>query len=197
VAGARDLIDRWIRAFNERDLARLQELAAPEIEITPLYTGVMAPPGTVYRGHAGLVTLMRAGFEKYKELHSTAAEVMEVGNQLVVDLSVKMRAAPSVAGVHESGAVFEALAGRFIRIESFADAAEAMARARQSQRDLSRRELEILALLARGLTAEGIAVELCLSPHTIRTHVRNAKDKLHAQTVTEAVAIALRRRRPI
>lgn len=58
---------------------------------------------------------------------------------------------------------------------------------------LSRREAEILGLLAQGLTGEQIAQRLVLSPETIRTHVRNAMGKLEARTRTEAVVKALER----
>ncbi|MBV9213080.1 MAG: response regulator transcription factor [Actinobacteria bacterium] len=57
---------------------------------------------------------------------------------------------------------------------------------------LSPREREVLDLLAQGLTGEQAATQLSLSPETIRTHVRNAMDKLEANTRVHAVAIALR-----
>ena len=57
---------------------------------------------------------------------------------------------------------------------------------------LSPREREVLDLLAKGLTGEEAARRLSLSPETIRTHVRNAMDKLEAHTRVHAVAIALR-----
>lgn len=60
-------------------------------------------------------------------------------------------------------------------------------------RALSRRESEILAFLAEGLTGEEIARRLVLSPETVRTHVRNAMEKLDARTRTEAVVKALDR----
>lgn len=56
---------------------------------------------------------------------------------------------------------------------------------------LSRRESEILAMLAEGLTGEEIAKRLVLSPETVRTHIRNAMEKLDARTRTEAVVKAL------
>lgn len=58
-------------------------------------------------------------------------------------------------------------------------------------RVLSPREREILGLLARGLTGEQIAERLVLSPETIRTHIRNAREKLGASTRVEAVTMAL------
>jgi DNA-binding NarL/FixJ family response regulator len=57
---------------------------------------------------------------------------------------------------------------------------------------LSPREREVLDLLAQGLTGESVAARLGLSPETVRTHVRNAMDKLEAHTRVHAVAIALR-----
>ena len=62
-----------------------------------------------------------------------------------------------------------------------------------AEKTLSRRESEILALLADGLTGEEIARRLVLSPETIRTHVRNAMEKLDARTRVEAVVKALDR----
>jgi DNA-binding NarL/FixJ family response regulator len=61
-----------------------------------------------------------------------------------------------------------------------------------TEKTLSPRESEILSLLADGLTGEQIAQRLVLSPETIRTHIRNAMEKLDARTRTEAVVKALR-----
>jgi len=58
-------------------------------------------------------------------------------------------------------------------------------------RSLSSRESEILGLLADGLTGEQIAKRLVLSPETVRTHIRNAMEKLEARTRVEAVVKAL------
>ena len=55
---------------------------------------------------------------------------------------------------------------------------------------LSARELEVLALVARGLSTDSIAVELFVSPNTVRSHVRHILDKLGARNRPHAVAIA-------
>ena len=57
---------------------------------------------------------------------------------------------------------------------------------------LSAREREVLDQLAQGRTGQAIAQRLNLSPETVRTHVRNAMEKLEAQTRVHAIAIALR-----
>jgi DNA-binding NarL/FixJ family response regulator len=56
---------------------------------------------------------------------------------------------------------------------------------------LSPREREILDLLADGMTGQGIASSLFLSPETVRTHVRNATTKLGAKTRVQAVALVV------
>ena len=56
---------------------------------------------------------------------------------------------------------------------------------------LSPRGHEILGLLAEGLTGREIARRLYLSPETVRTHIRNATNRLGAKTRVQAVAIML------
>jgi DNA-binding NarL/FixJ family response regulator len=57
---------------------------------------------------------------------------------------------------------------------------------------LTKREREILRLLADGMRNEQVAAELTISPLTVQTHVKHAMDKLEADTRTHAVARALR-----
>lgn len=52
---------------------------------------------------------------------------------------------------------------------------------------LTRREEEILALLAQGYVAKEIAQRLFLSYATVRTHLHHIYEKLHVSTKTEAV----------
>jgi len=58
--------------------------------------------------------------------------------------------------------------------------------------ELTQRELEVLRLLAKGMSTEGISVLLFLSEHTVRNHVRNILAKLGAHSKLEAVAVAAR-----
>jgi len=59
--------------------------------------------------------------------------------------------------------------------------------------DLSPRELEVLALVADGLSNKGIAARLGISDQTVKFHVAAITAKLGAANRTEAVRIALRR----
>ena len=65
-------------------------------------------------------------------------------------------------------------------------------RATERLPSLSNREREILDLLAQGLTGEGVAEQLFISAETVKTHIRNAMNKLEAHTRVHAIAIALR-----
>lgn len=58
--------------------------------------------------------------------------------------------------------------------------------------ELTRRERDVLRLLADGLSNEEIGKKLFISAETVRTHVRKAMAKLDADTRTQAVARALR-----
>jgi DNA-binding NarL/FixJ family response regulator len=58
---------------------------------------------------------------------------------------------------------------------------------------LTGREVDVLSLLAEGLSHEEIGNRLTISAETVRTHVRKAADRLEAKNRTEAVATALRK----
>jgi DNA-binding NarL/FixJ family response regulator len=60
---------------------------------------------------------------------------------------------------------------------------------------LTRRERQVLALLADGYDKDAIALELAISPQTARTHVQNILAKLGLHSRLEAAAFA--RRHPI
>ena len=53
---------------------------------------------------------------------------------------------------------------------------------------LTPREAECLRLVSQGITDEQIAVELNISPRTVRFHIGNAKTKLGVTTRIQAVA---------
>lgn len=58
--------------------------------------------------------------------------------------------------------------------------------------ELTPRELEVLQLLAEGLSNRGIAHRLAVSEHTVKFHVNSILTKLNAQSRTEAAVLAAR-----
>jgi len=60
---------------------------------------------------------------------------------------------------------------------------------KREELSLTRRELEILELVAEGLSNREIAVRLFVSENTVKTHCSRAFDKLGAKRRTQAVQI--------
>ena len=58
--------------------------------------------------------------------------------------------------------------------------------------NLSPREFEVLQYLLDGRSQTAAAEELFVSPHTVRTHVRNILAKMGAHSSLEAVSLAVR-----
>jgi DNA-binding NarL/FixJ family response regulator len=71
-------------------------------------------------------------------------------------------------------------------------AQDTLAGAKPSGPMLTAREIQVLGLLAEGLTHEQIGQRLSIGSETVRTHVRKACSRLNARTRTQAVATALR-----
>jgi NarL family two-component system response regulator LiaR len=61
-----------------------------------------------------------------------------------------------------------------------------------TEEPLTEREMEILQLVARGLSNQQIAEELVISERTARTHISNILAKLHLANRTQAALYALR-----
>lgn len=57
---------------------------------------------------------------------------------------------------------------------------------------LTDRELEVLRLVAQGMSNRAIAGELFISENTVKNHVRNILEKLHLHSRMEAVVYAVR-----
>jgi DNA-binding NarL/FixJ family response regulator len=59
---------------------------------------------------------------------------------------------------------------------------------------LTTRELEVLKLVARGMSNREVADQLFISENTVKNHVRNILEKLHLHSRMEAVMYAVRQR---
>lgn len=59
---------------------------------------------------------------------------------------------------------------------------------------LSERETEVLRMLSKGMNYKEVADEIFLSPHTVKTHIKNIYAKLHVNNRAEAIYKALRQK---
>jgi DNA-binding NarL/FixJ family response regulator len=164
------------RALEE--LARLQpDVAILDIRM-PALTGIEIARRLAADGSATAVVLYTAYPER-----SLLLEALDAGARGFLlkeaPLADLMRAIRTVAagGTYVDAALASILAGP--------QAAERLP-------SLTKREREVLRMLADGMRNEQVARELGISPFTVRTHVKKAMDKLEADTRTEAVARAMR-----
>jgi DNA-binding NarL/FixJ family response regulator len=87
----------------------------------------------------------------------------------------------------EGGSMFAPSVTRRL-IERFADVGEAPSP--PALDELTARELEVLRMLARGLSNSEIAAELVVSEHTVKTHVARVLGKLGLRDRVQAVVLA-------
>jgi DNA-binding NarL/FixJ family response regulator len=87
----------------------------------------------------------------------------------------------------EGGSMFAPSVTRRL-IERFADIGEAPKP--PALDELTARELEVLRMLARGLSNSEIAAELVVSEHTVKTHVARVLGKLALRDRVQAVVLA-------
>jgi len=118
---------------------------------------------TVYRDRELLFQALKAGASGYLLKRSTPEELLR-----------------AIAEVRSGGAPMTGEIARMV-VETFQKpTAEPMV-------ELSQREMEILDLVAGGLTNKAIAPKLNISYDTVRAHLRRIYEKLHVRCRAEAV----------
>jgi NarL family two-component system response regulator LiaR len=85
-----------------------------------------------------------------------------------------------------------AMRGQRVLAPEVTEALVATGRGGNTGADLTQRERELLALMARGLSNQEISTRLAIAMPTVKFHVTNILAKLHADNRTEAVLIALK-----
>lgn len=93
----------------------------------------------------------------------------------------------AIVAVHEGKLLLQPAIARRLMHELSVSSGPAPA---ESQ--LTEREIDVLKLLARGLSNQGIADQLCLSERTVAKHIGNLLGKLGLENRTQAALYALR-----
>jgi DNA-binding NarL/FixJ family response regulator len=88
----------------------------------------------------------------------------------------------AILELHDGGSPMSGSIARKV-VEAF----QTMGPSSEQAQNLSKREQEILSLLAKGYRYREIADRLFISIETVRTHLRNIYEKLHVRSRSEAV----------
>ena len=133
------------------------------------------------------------------------AKACETPYERALTLISRARLLAARGNTHEASAVMEEVRGicgpleagpALVRVEeleeSLRNPAPATSATSASRGGLTKRELEVLRLVAQGMSNQEIATTLVLSEHTVHRHVANVLAKLGVSSRTAAVAQAAR-----
>jgi LuxR family transcriptional regulator, maltose regulon positive regulatory protein len=183
--------DRAIEALEE-----LREIT-PRVGTPPVRAARLAAEGTVAAAQ-GEHDEARRWFEDALDVLAASEAPLETArvrlelaatlHALGRDRAARGEIETALATCRELGAVHEeARAGALLEQYRGARPVEA---AEGPLRELSPRELEVLALVAEGLTNQEIAARLVISDHTVHRHVANILRKLDAPSRSAAAVLA-------
>lgn len=191
-ADALELLARARAAMGHLDAAaaaasRLASIAAA-VGTKPLAAMAASATGAVALA-GGDAAAARRRLEEAVELYQRSGLPYEAACARV-DLSAALRR----LGRHDAAARQAALAAeRLVELGAPAAARRAAAPPAAPVDGLSAREVEVLEVLATGLTDREIAERLSISPHTVHRHVSNILAKLGLPSRSAAAAYAARR----
>jgi RNA polymerase sigma factor (sigma-70 family) len=156
------LVDINLPQMSGIECVRRLKAALPKTQLIML---------TMYEDDHCVFDSLRAGASGYLLKRTPHAQILE-----------------AIQDVHQGGSpMTSSIARRVVRAVRQIRAADTTAAASSELAQVSPREEEILALLAKGFRYKEIADALHLSVETIRTHLRRIYEKLHVSSRTEAV----------
>jgi two-component system NarL family response regulator len=151
------LVDLGLPGISGVELIRELKELVPDLEILVL---------TIFEDRDHLFPALKAGASGYLLKDSTPSEIIE-----------------SIEEIVNGGSPMSSRIARLV-VEALQDNESIKERQNYS---LTRREKEVLRGLINGLTYKMVAEELCVSPHTVRTHIKNIYEKLHVRSKWEAI----------
>ncbi len=195
------VIDMAIDHFGDRALAeKCYRLLLP-------YAGMMVVtgpgqgtwgPGSLYLGRAAAFLGLPAAADHLRQARSTAA-AMRARPALalaLLELGLQQREEGDPAGaamIEEALSIagMVGMASTAARARAALRTAPARRRAPAAATELSQREREVLALIARGHTAAEVASQLVLSRRTVEKHLEHAYAKIGARNRAEGITWAI------
>jgi two-component system nitrate/nitrite response regulator NarL len=183
-SGLAAMLAAYPEIFVQSELAPGEAPAPVDVVVWDLGPSGSPPSPAELGGSAALLALSPDESGARQALRAGARGVL-----LRTAEAARLRAA--VLAVAEGNVVLEpSIAERLL--ESAAETREPAPRP-AGEPALPPRELEVLALMAEGLSNKLIADRLSISDHTAKFHVNAILSKLGAETRTEAVVLAARR----
>jgi DNA-binding NarL/FixJ family response regulator len=122
-----------------------------------------------------------------EESRQAIGEAIQAGvsGYLLKDVSAEELVNAARLALEDKAVIHPSLTRAFIEEVRFVD--------RRPDAPLSKREVQILQMVAYGATTKEVAHDLGISPHTVKTHLERIFEKLGANDRAQAVAIAIRR----
>jgi two-component system NarL family response regulator len=182
------------QAANGQDALALVGQLQPDVVLMDVNMPVMSGPDAVRQMLArfpGLPVVMLTVSERDEDLFDAIRAgargylLKNVGAAELLDALQRVHAGEAILA--------PSMAVRLL--DEFRSLAEAAPReaapAPTSAGELSERELDVLRLVAQGLSNKEIADALNLSEHTVKTHLANILEKLHLRSRAHAAAYAV------
>lgn len=151
------LVDINLPGKSGIELIAALKLTNPDIQFIVL---------TVFEDPDNIFNALKAGATGYLLKSTPPAKILE-----------------AILEVHSGGSPMSSQIARKV-IGAFAQPTKVQ---KQSSSGLSKREYEILNLLAKGFRYKEIGEKLFISTETVRTHIRNIYQKLHVESAIEAI----------
>jgi two-component system NarL family response regulator len=194
VLGTEDHIEVVGEAANGEEAVALAAEMVPDVVLMdvrmPRMNGIEAAR-QIKKEHPGTKILMLTVSDDEEDLY----EAVKAGanGYLLKEISVDEVAEAIRAVVQGQSLISPSMASKLLN-EFNALAKKAEERQQYPTPSLTTRELEVLKLVAKGMSNREIADALYISENTVKNHVRNILEKLHLHSRMEAVIYAVRER---
>ena len=122
-----EAVQRAVGAYNRRDVEALVAEAHPDIEWHPAILIRLSGKETAYRGHEGIRQLMKDIDETLAEIHVEFSEFRDLGDRVLAMGRIKTRGKASGVDTEAPvGYVADFRDGKFVRVRTYLDPAEAL-----------------------------------------------------------------------
>ncbi|MEM9998074.1 MAG: response regulator transcription factor [Bacteroidota bacterium] len=182
VAPSAELFFEHLAQLDDTEGAALPEVVLMDIEL-PGIDGITATT-RLKSAHPAIEVLMLTVFEDEERIF--AAVKAGASGYLLKDASAGRIVGAVLEVAHGGAPVSPLVAKKLLSYVRGDDAGEDLG--------LTNRERDVLDLIVEGLIEDAIADRLSISPHTVRSHIKNLYEKLQVHSRAEVVRVAYQHR---